>query len=155
MQDHQPIPTAPAANRASGVSSSTATARRLLIIDDDLSVRTLIAKFGEQLGFSATSAATFDVARQLLASSQFDCITLDLNIGKENGIGILKILSEIGSKTPVILISGSAPSVSDLAAAVGNMMQLNLLPSLPKPIDFGKLKATLAGVRQVLDLTAA
>lgn len=148
MQDCQSIPDAAEAN---GLSPSTGAACRLLIIDDDLSVTTLIAKFGERLGFSATSAATFDAARQLLVSCQFDCITLDLNIGKENGIGIMKVLSEIGSKTPIILISGSAPSDSELAVAVGNMMQLNLLPSLPKPVDFAKLKAALTGIRQELD----
>lgn len=154
MHTNQSTPTAATANGASGRSLNVAVAGRLLIIDDDLSVRTLIAKFGERLGFSATSAATFDVARQLLESSHFDCITLDLNIGKENGIGLLKVLAEMGSKTPIILISGSTPSISELAVAVGNMMQLNLLPSLPKPIDFGKLKAALANIRQELDRNA-
>jgi two-component system response regulator RegA len=124
---------------------------RLLVIDDDRSTSMLIATLGERAGFSATSAASFEEAEQLLQSSQFDCITLDLNIGKNSGIRILKLLASMVSKMPIIVISGSVPSLCELATAVGNMLQLNLLQPLPKPIDFAKLKAAFGGIKQGLD----
>lgn len=54
----------------------------------------------------------------------------------------------MASKTPIIVISGSASSFSELAVAIGNMLQLDLLQPLSKPIDFAKLKAAFGGIKQ-------
>jgi two-component system response regulator RegA len=139
------------ADMANQTPRSAELSGRLLVIDDDRSTSMLIATLGERAGFSATSAASFEEAEQLLQSSQFDCITLDLNIGKNSGIRILKLLASMVSKMPIIVISGSVPSLCELATAVGNMLQLNLLQPLPKPIDFAKLKAAFGGIKQGLD----
>jgi DNA-binding NtrC family response regulator len=149
--DQYQAPSAIGADMANQSPRSAELSGRLLVIDDDRSTSMLIAKLGECAGFSGTSAASCEEAEQLLQSSQFDCITLDLNIGKNSGIGILKLLASMASKTPIIVISGSAPSFSELARAVGNMLQLNLLQPLPKPIDFAKLKAAFGGIKQGLD----
>jgi CheY-like chemotaxis protein len=150
MDQYQASPTI-GGDVANQLPRSAVLSGRLLVIDDDRSASMIIAKVGERAGFSATSAASFEEAVQLLLSSQFDCITLDLNIGKDSGIGILNLLASMERKTPIIVISGSLPSISELAAAVGNMLQLNLLQPLPKPIDFAKLKAVFGGIKQGLD----
>jgi two-component system OmpR family response regulator len=150
VDQYQASPTI-GADMANQLPRSAELSGRLLVIDDDRSASMLIAKLGECAGFSATSAASCEEAEQLLQSSQFDCITLDLNIGKNSGIGILKLLASMASKTPIIVISGSGSSFSELARAVGNMLQLNLLQPLPKPIDFAKLKAAFGGIKQGLD----
>ena len=125
--------------------------RRLLVIDDDASICAIIAKLGEKAGLVATIAASVEDATQALRAHRFDCITLDLTIGKNSGIELLRVLGEMACKTPVIVISGSMPSMRDLAAAVGNMMHLNILPPVPKPIDFTLLRTTLAGVVDKLE----
>jgi len=138
-----------------GMSSFAAASNalsRLLVIDDDTSICMLIEKLGEKVGFAATRAISVEEATQLLRTQRFDCITLDLSLGKDTGIELLKVLSEMASKTPIIIISGAMRSMRDFAASIGNMMHLPLQEALPKPIDFAKLKAALAEVKRTLDL---
>jgi DNA-binding NtrC family response regulator len=125
---------------------------RLLVIDDDAAICMLIEKLGEKAGFAATRAISVEEATQLLHAQRFDCITLDLSLGKNTGIELLKVLSEMACTTPIIIISGAMRSMRDFAASIGNMMHLPLQAALPKPIDFAKLKASLAEVKRNLDL---
>ena len=83
-----------------GMSSFAAASNalgRLLVIDDDTSICTLIEKLGEKVGFAATRAISVEEATQLLRTQRFDCITLDLSLGKDTGIELLKVLSEMAS----------------------------------------------------------
>lgn len=122
----------------------------LLVIDDDASVCALIGKLGEKAGFAVTHAVSADEATRLLRARRYDCITLDLNIGKNSGIEVLRVLADMACTTPIVIVSGSLPSMRDLAEAIGNMMRLNLVPPVPKPIDFARLRTTLAGIKQQL-----
>jgi CheY-like chemotaxis protein len=42
-----------------------------------------------------------------LRERTFDCITLDLSLGEQSGIEILKLLAELRCRTPIIIVSGS------------------------------------------------
>jgi DNA-binding NtrC family response regulator len=136
------VPSFAEASKASG---------RLLVIDDDAAICMLIEKLGEKAGFAATRAISVEEATRLLHAHRFDCITLDLSLGKNTGIELLKVLSEMACTTPIIIISGAMRSMRDFAASIGNMMHLPLQAALPKPIDFAKLKAALAEVKRNLD----
>jgi DNA-binding NtrC family response regulator len=125
---------------------------RLLVIEDDPSICRLIEKLGEKAGFTATTANSFDDAVRLLGANEFDCITLDLLIGTKTGVAVLQCLADMGSRAPIIVISGSLQSGRDLAKTVGNMLRLNLLDPLAKPIDFTALRTTLARVKERCDL---
>ncbi len=132
------------------LDGASQVADRLLVVDDDASICALIGKLGEKAGFAPAHAVSLEEATQLLHAQRYDCITLDLNIGKNSGIKVLRVLAEMACTTPIIIISGSMPSMRDLAAATGNMMRLNLLQPLPKPIDFVKLRTTLTAVKETL-----
>ncbi len=125
---------------------------RLLVIDDDASICTVIEKLGEKAGFAATRAVSLEEATQLLRAHRFDCITLDLGIGRNSGVELLRVLADMACTTPIIIISGSMRSMRDFAAAIGNTMHLDLQEPLPKPIDFAKLSTALAGIKDKLDL---
>ena len=125
---------------------------RLLVIEDEPSICRLIEKLGEKAGFTATTANSFDDAVRLLGANEFDCITLDLLIGKKTGVAVLQCLAEMGCRAPIIVISGSLQPGRDLAKAVGNILKLNLLEPLAKPIDFTALRTTLARVKQQWEL---
>jgi DNA-binding NtrC family response regulator len=137
---------------ASSFGEASKVPGRLLVIDDDTSICTLIEKLGEKVGFAATRAVSVEEATRLLRAQRFDCITLDLSLGKNTGIELLKVLSEMACTTPIIIVSGAMRSMRDLAASIGNMMHLPLQEALPKPIDFAKLKAALAEVERNLEL---
>jgi two-component system, chemotaxis family, chemotaxis protein CheY len=130
------------------LSSATATsAPRLLVIDDDIVHRGIIGKVGDRAGFSITQAASFDEAARLLQKERFDCITLDLSLGRNYGLEIIHLLADIDCKTPVIVISGAGQSVAKLAIAVGRMKRLNICEPVSKPIDFALLKGILAQIK--------
>src|SRR5271156_1583301 len=93
---------------------------RLLVIDDDASICTVIEKLGEKAGFAAHRAVSFEEAKQLLRAQRFDCITLDLSIGENTGIELLGVLAEMGCTTPIIIISGSMRSMRDFAVSIGS-----------------------------------
>jgi len=138
--------------RQSRAAEAVQITDRLLVIDDDVSICTLIAKLGEKAGFSPTTAVSLEEATRLLRAHRFDCITLDLNIGKNSGIQLLRVLADMACGTSIIIVSGSLPSMRDLAEAIGNMMRLQLEEPVPKPIDFAKLRAAFAGIKEKLVL---
>jgi DNA-binding NtrC family response regulator len=138
-------------NNQASVSEVNALGR-LLVIEDDLSICRLIEKLAEKAGFIATTANSFDDAVRLLGANEFDCITLDLLIGTKTGVAVLRCLADMGSRAPIIVISGSPQCGRDLAKTVGNMLQLNLLETIAKPIDFAALRTTLAHVKRHCNL---
>jgi two-component system chemotaxis response regulator CheY len=149
MAEYQP--SQDVSNDAPHLAGASQSPDRLLVIDDDTSICTVIQKLGEKVGFAATRAVSVEEATQLLRAHRFDCITLDLSIGKNSGIELLKVLADMACTTPVIIISGSMRSMRDFAASIGNTMHLDLQPPLPKPIDFAKLRTTLAGIKDKID----
>jgi DNA-binding NtrC family response regulator len=124
----------------------------LLVIDDDASICMVIEKLGEKAGFAAKSAGSLEEATHLLRTQQFDCITLDLSIGKNTGIELLGVLAEMACTTPIIIISGSMRSMRDFAITIGNNMNLAIQQSFSKPINFAKLKETFADVRKRMNV---
>ncbi len=124
------------------------SAPRLLVIDDDLVFRGTIGKVGEKAGFAITQAASYDEAEKLLRKVRFDCITLDLSLGRNYGLEVIRLLDDIGCKTPVIVISGVGQTVAKLATSVGRMLRLNICEPMPKPVDFARLKQILARVNE-------
>ena len=129
------------------LSPAATPAPRLLVIDDDIVHRGIIGKVGDRAGYSITQAASFDDAARLLQKEQFDCITLDLSLGRNYGLEIIHLLADIDCKTPVIVISGAGQSVAKLAIAVGRMKRLNIYEPVSKPIDFALLKGILARIK--------
>ncbi len=121
---------------------------KLLVIDDDTSICMVIEKLGEKAGFAAKHAVTVEEAKQQLHAERFDCITLDLSIGKDTGIELLSVLREMECTTPVIIISGSMRSMRDFAVSIGDQMHLAVQEPFAKPIDFARLKQALIGVRK-------
>jgi CheY-like chemotaxis protein len=145
MADHQ------ASRYASDVERSLgggARLPRLLVIDDDASICAVIERLGQKAGFMAKRAVSVDEAARLLRKESFDCITLDLSIGKDTGIELLSVLAETARTTPIIIISGSMRSMRDFAVSIGNKMNLAIQEPFAKPIDFAKLRETLISVRK-------
>ena len=120
----------------------------LLVIDDDLSICTMLEKIGEKAGFAVQRAVSLAEASTLLRERRFACMTLDLGLGTNSGVEVLNVLAELACTTPVIIISGSQRSMRDFAAAIGGNMHLDVRASFGKPIDFAKLKATLVEIKQ-------
>ena len=120
--------------------------RELLAIDDADLHLSILLKIAEQAGFNATGAASVSVAKSLLRTRTFDCITLDLSLGEQSGIEILTLLYELRCPTPVIIISGSNDAARDETLRIGKFLDVNLHAAIPKPVNLGLLRQTLAQI---------
>jgi DNA-binding response OmpR family regulator len=107
----------------------------LLIIEDAPVHSRLITRITEQIGFSTTSAYSYAEARRLLETGSFDCITLDLNLGPNDGAQILRFLSGIQCRAPILIISISDGDVCRETVELGRSLGLNMAEPIRKPID--------------------
>jgi two-component system response regulator AtoC len=95
---------APAAGGRSRVRSETAG--RLLVVDDDPSVRDLIGSFAAKLGYEVASAESGEDALELFRARRPDLVTLDIVLPGIDGVETLKALKAIDAAVPVVMLSG-------------------------------------------------
>ena len=123
---------------------------QLLVVDDDVIQRTIISRIGTQSGYATASAASFAEAAQLLAQQSFDCVTLDLSLGKESGVLLLGKIAETSRLAPVIVISGTEEHIQlstlKIAQSLGLQMQF-----ITKPLKLPDLRAALVQKRDGLN----
>ena len=80
----------------------------LLVVDDETSLRTLLAAAFTRKGYRVTTAATGLEAIEIVNDHNrvLDAVLLDLNMPGTNGLQVLKVIRESRPKLPVLVISG-------------------------------------------------
>jgi CheY-like chemotaxis protein len=63
--------------------------RRILVVDDDAAVRTLVQTVLERAGYDVTTARNGCEAIDLIAHSDYDLVLLDVVMPKLDGIGVV------------------------------------------------------------------
>ena len=79
---------------------------KILIIDDEEFIRENVDRILRDEGYQVIAAADGKSALELAASEEIDLALLDLNLGQENGINVLKALKEIDPDLLVIVVTG-------------------------------------------------
>jgi DNA-binding response OmpR family regulator len=115
----------------------------LLVIEDTSLHLSIVSKIASQAGFATMGANSVSEAARLLRERRFDCITLDLSLGEESGVDILKLLAEMKCRTPIIIVSGLGDEAREETIRIGHFLDLNLCAPIPKPIDLAVLRNTL------------
>ncbi len=128
------------------VQDEIGQAVRLLVIDDDLIQRKIIAKIGAQAGYEVVAAATFEDAESSLKTQRFDCITLDLSLGKQSGALLLRTIVDSGNQVPVIVISGADEHILRTTVNIAQSLQLES-ELLTKPLKLTELRNALARMK--------
>ena len=77
----------------------------ILVVDDEPSVRDLIADALNLAGYSSISAAHGLEAVTKLRENQIDLMILDINMPNMDGYEVLQRMREQGSRTPVIVLT--------------------------------------------------
>jgi DNA-binding NtrC family response regulator len=84
----------------------------ILIIDDDLAVRTSLSLLLKKEGFDASTAGNPVEALDILAAGSLELVILDMNFSSEtsgeDGLKLLEVIKKRHPATPVILITGWA-----------------------------------------------
>lgn len=77
----------------------------ILVVDDDPKIRTLLRNCLEGEDFQVLEASDADEAVDCVGNHQIDLVTLDLNLGGDDGFDVTKRLREI-SAVPIVMVTG-------------------------------------------------
>lgn len=114
---------------------------QILVIDDDPKVRLLLRRCFVQEGYGVHEAATGNETAAQLATNTISLVTLDLNLGQEDGLDIARAIRET-SDVPIIMISGKGDVIDQVIG-----LELGADDYISKPFH---LREVLARVRSVL-----
>jgi|AP95_1055475.scaffolds.fasta_scaffold91769_2 CheY-like chemotaxis protein len=89
-------------------------ARRVLVVDDEESIRILLSEILSDQGYSVVMAADGLTAIDLLGSHSFDLIITDCNMPGVGGLEAVKAAKQIDPRCPIMVISGHPSSEADL-----------------------------------------
>jgi two-component system OmpR family response regulator len=78
---------------------------RLLVVDDDVEVRELVARALQRDGHLVTAVATIDAARAALEQEKFDVSVLDLALPDGNGIALCRELRKPRHDIQVLMLT--------------------------------------------------
>jgi two-component system OmpR family response regulator len=114
----------------------------ILVVDDDPALRQMVVKYLEENDMHAVSAAGRQEMTQHLAESEPNLVLLDLRLGNQDGLDLLREI-RAHSDVPVIITTGHR--YDEIDSVVG--LELGADDYLTKP--FG-LRELLARIRAVL-----
>jgi two-component system OmpR family response regulator len=121
---------------ATGFSSG-----RLLVVDDDPAVRHLISEYFGEHGTETVSATGRSAVARQLASGDTSAIILELRLGQDNGLDLLREIRS-NSDVPVIILTGR--SENEVDCVVG--LELGADDYLTKPFGIRELYARFRAV---------
>lgn len=122
------------------------TLHRLLVVDDDSDIRSLLAEQLGRAGYAVSTAADGNEMRQVLAREHIDLIVLDLNLPREDGLALCREL-RVRSTTPVIMLTARSEPIDRVLG-----LEMGADDYLAKPFEPREL---LARIRNVLRRTEA
>jgi DNA-binding NtrC family response regulator len=103
---------------------------RVLLVEDDESLRLTQALYLEREGFVTHAVGSFQEAHQRLSDSLYDLVVTDLRLGEASGLDVLTDVRNLQSEAEVLVITGYG-SVETAVAA----MKQGAYDYLTKPVD--------------------
>ena len=110
----------------------------ILVIDDKVKVCKSLAQNFEHLGYRTVIATSGKEALAAFSAGRIDVVLLDIMLGEESGIDLLKRLQAVDKTVPVIMITAFA-SVETAVLS----LKLGAFDYVKKPLDFDELLMTV------------
>ena len=121
---------------------------KILVIDDELSMREFLKILLEKEGYGATVAANADAALDALEEDNFDLIISDIKMPELSGLDFLEQIRSKGITIPVILITAYASPEDAVLAMKGGAYDY-----ITKPFNVDEIKqiihSALIGTREL------
>ena len=111
---------------------------RLLVVDDEESLRITTAAIFEREGYIVDTAATGDEAIERLTNSDYDLVLTDLHMEGGDGLSVLSQIRRHSPLTISVVLTGFASVESAIAA-----LQEGAYDYLVKPCDIESMKHTI------------
>ena len=111
---------------------------RLLVVDDEQSIRRLCMTIGTALGFSCTEAESAEAALPRLEADTPDLVLTDLKLPTQSGVALLKQTKAILPRAEVAIMTGHGSIESAVDA-----MKLGAYDYIEKPFRVEKMRMLL------------
>jgi len=132
---------APAPSRTEEAPPQRMESQKVLLVDDDESVRSLVARMLQAAGLEVETAAGGEEALEVLrAGAPPDVIILDQNMPRMNGIQTMEKIREVLPSLPILISSGQ-PDIQDWECFKRRNVSV-----IPKPFEMKELLAKLAQI---------
>lgn len=82
--------------------------KRVLIVDDDVSILGVVSEVLEDDGYTVTTASSGEEALDILRDNQFSLVMSDIRLPGINGVEVLEHIKRISPRTNVIIITSHA-----------------------------------------------
>ena len=120
----------------------------ILIVDDNRRVYDSLTPNFNHFGIDALYAANGGEAERRLLSNSIDTVLLDIMLGTESGIDVLRRIKELRPSIPVIMITGYA----SIDTAVESM-KIGAFDYVKKPLNFDRLFKVIENAVELHQLT--
>lgn len=114
---------------------------KILIIEDEPSLRELIQRSLEKERYVVEAAADFQSGLRKIEDYDYDCVLLDIMLPDGNGLNLLEQLKKMRKRENVIIISAK-DSLDDKVLG----LELSADDYLPKPFHLAELNARIKSV---------
>ncbi len=111
---------------------------RILVVDDDESIRELFECIIEDMGYECDTAENGEEGIKAIENETYKLVFLDIKMPKINGIEALKKIKALKPEIPVIMMTGF--SVDDLVNEAKNLKAEDVLY---KPFDVETLETLI------------
>lgn len=112
--------------------------RRVLVLEDDESLRLVISKALLRAGFEVRSTASPQTALDRMAAREADALVADVLLGRENFLDRIEELARLRPDAPVVVMSAQTTAATAIGAVKSGAFEY-----LPKPFDLNDLVAIL------------
>jgi putative two-component system response regulator len=107
---------------------------RVLIVDDEISIRELLRKFLEAKGYECARAANAAEARDRMEEQDFEVILCDINMPGGSGLEVIREIIQKGKDTAPIMVTGV-----DDPLVVNKAFQIGAFDYITKPLDLNRV----------------
>ncbi|WP_434357892.1 two-component system response regulator OmpR [Parasalinivibrio latis] len=115
---------------------------KILVVDDDMRLRSLLERYLTEQGFQVRSVANAEQMDRLLSRENFHLMVLDLMLPGEDGLSICRRLRNANNQIPIVMLTAKGDEIDRIVG-----LEVGADDYLPKPFNPREL---LARVRAVL-----
>lgn len=122
-------------------TAQTAEGEKILIVDDDPGLSSLLERFFTSKGYRARAVANVEQMDRLLAREVFHLVVLDLMLPGEDGLSACRRLRAANNQVPIIMLTAKGDELSRIKG-----LELGADDYLAKPFNPDELMARVKAV---------
>jgi len=118
--------------------------KRILLVDDEPSVRFAIDHYFRAAGYDVQLAASGEEARAALAATHYDVVMIDVQLSgsvEADGLDVVRMMRDHDPSARAIVLTGNAS-----AAVRADAVRLGVEHVLEKPVRLKELATIVAGL---------